>query len=887
MRWITNNRNHLDISLEGLKRREIEQALLRTFKPNGVTVISPEVIELVQDRTQGNPKFVKNMANTLKEFCHVNIVDGELLTTGQDSNVTEATARTIEEVLVKQDRKKTTLMQYDRLGPKFQEFLKIASCLGERFSLAEVAAIRPIESLLGVPDPGRTYAQVISDLDTYKFLSMATEQQTNIQFSDNVVLQTIFTFGSSSTARDIYDSIPYEERVGYHLRMGQFYESFLAEEADDPTTLTMNCQDLLPQITRHYLKTEHTEKKLKYLKALAEFNLKSNMLTDTTQNINEIINILDTERGARDMLSKEDLADIYAMKGESLAKRMRIEEAEPALMVSLQQYGIFWPTTKRQWKTELWKKKINFLFHYHRGAMPIRNHHYGHENVTDAYDNQKTVTDAYDYQKTVSSFDEDPTSSPPSPTSPVKSKLDLKTQIRLRRVIRVFSCLQNIFFWRTHPDAAMLSSYYTLYFSRQLGVPSGDQTASLARIAILLYFQGKKRKCEAYMNEALRSNKAGQTTDGMLPAMQAFVEYSEGHRDDAHQLLNISINESKTFGVVSNLASFYRAVTTKCAYRMWEGALSTHPEDCQLLRTLSAVAIQNGDTEGEALFAIPTLANLLIQGRYRDAESWVVLTEKHIMPKATQTNLLMVHAMLAYYYVKTGNFAKSNIFLQLWTERIQEQGFGAHPFPLMSCQFVIMAIYDLNETARRQVRRGSFSPGSSINAVHNTFSNSSRASTLSSKLPGSPAETDPLTPSVLDKILVHVIQYLKIEPYQAVASALKWLAEAERCFILPNKEKEGSQKLVQGYREVSAQIEGVNFVHAYYLTQLGRHTECELKDGYYKKAHRLFLIMSMDPQNWLTDPASKFIPPAVDEGHCDKIMADLPRAIAACEPLKE
>ncbi|KAG0036899.1 hypothetical protein BGZ82_003492 [Podila clonocystis] len=877
LRWVTNERNHLDISLEGLKRREIEQALLRTFKSNGVTVISPEVIELVQDRTQGNPKFVKNMANMLKEFCHVNIVDGELLTTGLDNNVTEATARTFEEMLVKQDRKKTTSMQYDRLGPKFQEFLKIASCLGERFSLAEVGAIRPIESLLGVPDPGRTYAQLISDLDTYKFLSMATEQQTNIQFSDNVVLQTIFTFGSSSTARDIYDSIPYEERVGYHLRMGQFYESFLAQGADDPTTSTMNCQDLLPQITRHYLKTDHTEKKLKYLKALAEFNLKSNMLTDTTQNINEIINILEKERGARAMLGKEDLADIYAMKGESLAKRMRIEEAEPALMVSLQQYGIFWPTTKRQWKTELWKKKLNFLLHYHRGAIPIRRHHYSHENVRDAYD----------YQKTVSPFDEEPTISPPSPTATVKSKLDLKTQVRLRRIIRVFSCLQNIFFWRTHPDAAMLSSYYTLHFSRQLGVPSGDQTASLGRLAILLYFQGKKRKCEAYLNDALRANKAGQTTDGMLPAMQAFVEYAEGRRDEAHQLLNIAINESKTFGVVSSLASFYRAVTTKCAYRMWEGALSTHPEDCQLLRTLSAVAIQNGDTEGEALFAIPTLANLLIQDRYRDAESWVVLIEKHIMPKATQTNLLMVHAMLAYYYVKTGNCSKSKIFLQLWTERIQEQGFGAHPFPLMSCQFVIMAIYDTSETARRQVRRGSVSPGSSINAVQNNFSISSKASTHSSMPSGSTAETDTLTSSMLDKMLVHVIQYLKVEPYQAVALALNWLAEAQRCFLLPNREKEGFQKLVQGYREVSARIEGVNFVHAYYLTQLGRHTECELKDGYYKKAHRLFLVMSMNPQNWLTDPASKFTPPAVDEGQFDKLMADLPCAIAISDPLKE
>ncbi|KAF9951939.1 hypothetical protein BGZ72_006642 [Mortierella alpina] len=810
---------HLEIALEGLKRKEIELALIRAFQPNGVTRISPEVIELVQQRTQGNPKFVKNMSNILKEFYHVNIVDGELLTTGQEPSASPC-SKTMEEMLIKQDRKKMTLMQYDRLRPKFQDFLKIASCLGEQFSLAEVSAIKPLDTLLDKLEPGKTYATLLSDMDTYRFLTMTTDQQKNLQFSNNVVLQTIYSFTSASIAKDIYDSIPYEERVAYHLKMGQFYESFLEGSVDDdPTAQPLNCQDLLPQITHHYLKTDHTEKKIKYLKALSAFELKSNMLADTTQNLTELIHILDTERGARDLVSQEDMADIYSMKGESLSKRMRIEEAEPALLDSLSRYGITWPTTKQQWRVDLNKQWLKFWFNYHRGATPIRL----------------------------------------KPTQDVpKARVEGKDQIRLRRIIRVISCLQNIFFWKTQPEAAMLSSLYTLDYSRKLGLPSGDQTASLGRIALLLYFQGKKRQCEKYMSESRLMNQEGQTTEGMLPSMDAYVEYSEGRHAEAHRLLDEAINESKTFGVVSHLATFYRAVTMKTAYRMWEGAFNVHPEDCRLLRALSAVAIQNGDSEGETLFAIPTLANLLLQDRLRDAESWVLLIEKFIMPKARLMNLLIVHGILAFYYAKIGNYEKSRIYVELQAERMIEQGVGAHPFPLMSCMFSLMAMYEMHDNARPRCPGGSCAVSSAGQSVASV-------------------EMGGMCPARGFVILERIMGYLKSDPFKAVAEAYMCLADAMRSLILPGHEKEGAQKLITGYRNLSPALEGIHFVDAYFLTQVGRHSgDPETKSRYYKKAHGLFLAMSMDPLVWLTDPSPNWVPPPIEQSRCDFILGDIP-----------
>lgn len=830
---ITSHYKHLEIALDGLKRREIEAALLKAFEHNGVAKISPEVIEFVQEKTKGNPKFVKNMANMLKDFCHVNIVDGELLTTGQQSTRI-LPEKNVEDMLVRQDRKKMILMQYDRLTPRFQAFLKIASCLGEQFSLAEVAAIQSLNLIFGTPEPGRSFPTMISDLDTFRFLSMSTDQQTNVQFSDNVVDNTLYTFGSGSTARDIYESIPYDVRVGYHSKMGQFYESFL-----EPAQFG----DLLPQVTRHYLKTENTEKKIKYLKDISAFYLKSNMLTDATENLTILIGILDTERDAVSIVNQEDLAEIYGMKGETLSKRMRIEEAEPALLDSLARYGINWPKTNQQWRMALFMEKTKFVLHYHGGTTPGLNF-----------------------------------SSGKAP----KPKGDAKSQVTLQRIIHVLGCLQNIYFWKTDSNGAMLSTLLTLNYSRKLGMPSGEQTVSLGRYGLLNYFKGHKHVCTEYMEKARLSNEAGETTEGMLPSMRGYVNYCEGKIELAHQDFADAISESKAFGVVSNLATFYRSVTLKCAFRMWEGSFNAHQEDSALLRAMSAVAIQNGDSEGETLFAIPTLANLLLQDRLRDAESWVVLIERFIMPKARLMNMLVIHGMLAYYYSKMGNFSKAKIYAELMAERIDQQGVAAHPFPLMSCAFTVMAMYEMIDSAAQNSSSISGSTlggsqsdlGSSSNLARemsnggksgaSSIHHSSIAPSTSSLGIAVLSQSDAVFAAKTDTVLKPTIQCMDQDPFCAVAQTFVVLAEALRCFIVGHN-REGVHRLRRGWDRLEGGLREIRFVRAYFLAKLGRHAENSRdKDEYYSQAHVLFVSMAMDPSGWICDPSPGWRPPQDD-----------------------
>ncbi|KAG0270681.1 hypothetical protein DFQ27_000031 [Actinomortierella ambigua] len=777
---ITDHPMHLEIILDGLKPREIEAVLLRAFKNHGVTKISPDVIRLVQEKTKGNPKFVKSMANMLKDFCHVNIVDGELLTTGQEVSQSTTTYKAMEEMLVKQDRKKMILMQYDRVPPKFQQFLNIASCIGEiseTFSLAEIAAVHSLEQMLGTPQPGQSFPTIISDLDTYRFLGLATDQQANCQFADSGVLNTIYTFSSPSTAKDIYESIPYEERVQNHRTLAHFYEQWLKP---------MNQQDLLPRITHHYLKTDCTQEKIEYLQDLAAFDLKSNMLQDATQSLTDLIYILTYDKGAHELISEEDLAHIYGMMGESLSKRMRLVEAEPALLDSMHRYGVRWPRTARQWAWELVREKAKFRFHYRGGATPGL-----------------------------------------SPTGQaLRSKLDPQTQQTLERIIRVLGCLQNIYFWRTEPDAAMLSTLLTLNYCRKLGRPTPEQTVSLGRYALLSFLLGDKRSYREFIVKARMLDKVCDvSTEGMLPVMQAYVSYCEGDQEHAHQLLVEAINDSKTFGVVSNLATFYRSVTFKCSLRMWEGCFG-HPDDVGLLRALSAVAIANGDTEGEALFAIPTLANLLIQDRLRDAESWIALIERYILPNSRQMNLVVIYGMLAYYYAKIAHFSKSRIYCKLMAEQVQNLGVGAHPFPAMGCTFTIMAKYEMLEH------------GCLVIIAAN--------------------ESDPTAKT--DEVLKPVMQYLEHDPMLCISLPFYHLAEALRFFISHGDNKEGLQRLLRGWDKVNDLTVGVHFVRAYYLTKLCRHSEKADCEEYYSEAFHLFEAMGVDPAVWLSNPNSNWNP---------------------------
>ncbi|KAF9957219.1 hypothetical protein BGZ72_002052 [Mortierella alpina] len=830
---ITKHNRHLAISLEGLKRREIELALLKTFEDRGVVKISPEVIELVQEKTKGNPKFVKNMAIMLKDFSHVNIVEGELLTTGGQESKQSSSYKNMEEMLVKQDKKKMILMQYDRMSVRFQEFLKIASCLGEQFSLAEINACWrmsarfknfldsagltsdeyslkiinafwpleyngcwTLEVMLGTQEKGKSFPNLISDEDAYKFLAIATDQLTNVQFSENVVMNTLYRFNSESTAKVIYESIPYKERVVYHVSMGRFYEHFLASAQQS---------DLLPQITRHFLKTDLLPEKIAYLTKLAAFDLKGNMLMDATTSLTELINILDTARGALNEVTQEELAHIYGMKGESLSKRMRIEEAEPALLDSLARYGVHWPKTSQQWRMALFMEKTKFMFHFPSGATP------GLQQA--------------------------------GSVKPPKAKVDAKTQITLERIIRVLGCLQNVYFWRTEPDAAMLSCLYTLNFSRRLGLPSSEQTVSLGRYGLLYYFKGDKKTCMDYLEKAIQANKAGEGTDGMLPSMCAYVEYCEGHPEKAHKQLADAINESKSFGVVSHLATYYRSVTMKCAYRMWEGSFNVHPEDSALLRAMSAVAIQNEDSEGETLFAIPTLANLLLQDRLRDAESWVLLIERYIMPKARLMNVLVIYGMLAYYYAKMGIFPRTQTYLGWLVAKLPEQGIAAHPFPLMSCAFAVMALYEKLDNS------------TSITGV----------------------ASDQLCPNETDTILRPIIHSLTQDPFQAVSQCFVVLAEALRCFIMPGQSRDGFLKLQRGWDRVKERLEGINFVKAYFLARLGRHADQAWeKDDYYTRAYVIFCSMAMDSSGYITDPTPGWQPPHIEGSEATCAIGAIP-----------
>ncbi|KAF9351969.1 hypothetical protein BGX26_010115 [Mortierella sp. AD094] len=208
-------------------------------------------------------------------------------------------------------------------------------------------------------------------------------------------------------------------------------------------------------------------------------------------------------------------------------------------------------------------------------------------------------------------------------------------------------------------------------------------------------------------------------------------------------------------------------------------------------------------------------------------------------------NLTVVFGVLSFYYAKMRNYQKSRIYIELHSQKIAEQDSGAHPFPLMSCLFSLMAMYEIYNSAY-------FASGNA--------------------LPG----TTPINRSRGDAILQRIVTYLQTDSFKLVAHPLICLTDAMRSFIIPNNKKEGGIKLAHGYQEMRSSMDGIAFIKAYFLSQLGRHSTPELKHEYHMQAHNLFHSMALEPTVWLNDPIPNRRPLQAEECQSDTVSEHTP-----------
>ncbi|KAJ3099727.1 hypothetical protein HDU97_002806 [Phlyctochytrium planicorne] len=128
------------------------------------------------------------------------------------------------------------LLQFDRLTPEIQTFLKHASIFGQYFYLRDVM-------------------EIMNETDLEKVLTWIKEDQFSfLRPSDSTPWNPSFHFKHISIANAIHDSLPYEEQAKLHASIANVLESRMAE-SEKPT--------MLPLIYGHYCQTSNSEKRLR------------------------------------------------------------------------------------------------------------------------------------------------------------------------------------------------------------------------------------------------------------------------------------------------------------------------------------------------------------------------------------------------------------------------------------------------------------------------------------------------------------------------------------------------------------------------------------------------------------------------------------------------
>jgi DNA-binding response OmpR family regulator/class 3 adenylate cyclase/tetratricopeptide (TPR) repeat protein len=215
--------NTIDLSLKGLSA---EEAYLLACEHLEVVSLPPDLVEIV-DRAAGNPQFVEEMVYILRDDGYIQVEAGECLLLPHvdlESIVFPTTA----EGLIKS--------RLDRLSPSEQLTLKIASVIGEEFSLDLLIELYPLES-------DRPF--IVNHLETF----------TNLDLVSPCSYNHSYTFRDEITYHAVYSSMLFSQRRQLHRQLAERIE----ENEDD---------ELLENyalLADHWRKADDTAKAIDYL----------------------------------------------------------------------------------------------------------------------------------------------------------------------------------------------------------------------------------------------------------------------------------------------------------------------------------------------------------------------------------------------------------------------------------------------------------------------------------------------------------------------------------------------------------------------------------------------------------------------------------------------
>ncbi|CDH51330.1 hypothetical protein RO3G_09281 [Lichtheimia corymbifera JMRC:FSU:9682] len=614
----------LKINLHGLTHdNDIATVILQSF-PKDVTRVSPTIMKMVKKRTEGNPLYIKNMSIIIKEY-KLAIVSGDQLVPTKDR-------KDMDEILGEVSYGRLIKLQFDRLQGCFQEFLTVASCLDQYFDVYEVqAGVGADNAIFKNPNPKKIHAE-IKKHDLYRFLRQS-EPAGNVGEST----LEVYAFTHVSIPKSIYDITSFETRNTLHKRLARYYESQLNQE---------NYVQLLGKVTRHYLETDMLDKQLYYLEALADLDMRSNLISEATSNLQNIANILNDNEDISSRFGLMHKSNIYRRLGICLTMRSDHCSAEKYLHMALKCLGMPWPTNSGQFVIEFWKGRLKQFHHRHL----FRRWH---------------------------------------------SKKTMVTKELGRRITEIMMQLCNIYYFCGEGEKFIYACLKGLNVCESMNDVGSRYTFFLSRMALLSWINGHIDDSVYYMSRAF--DYMGPKLEPGTLNICAILCFGAGQFSKADQYLQRSIDLTRTLGVVTDCQEFYRAVRVLVTMRLFQGSLDDSKFEQGLMQLMADTGHRNNDHEVQIHLAIYQVANTCIKWRLHNASPYILWLESKI-PTTSEYNQMAIHGVLICYYSRHGDHLHALDHTRGLLDLLPALSMSVNLFPVIGLMFLIMAIYRSTES---------------------------------------------------------------------------------------------------------------------------------------------------------------------------------------------
>ncbi|KAJ3113293.1 hypothetical protein HDU96_003562 [Phlyctochytrium bullatum] len=301
----------LYIQLKGFSKEDLHSIVLAKVANTVVKAIDPPVIDALYEHGGRRPLFASLLTERIKS-CEANwVVNGSTLCIPPDvlSSILEPGARAF------------VYMQFDRLDPVFQMFLRAASIFGHYFDLRDVIELVPQQAGMTLEE----WSFFVSENDTANFLDRDRAED----------FCTSFHFNHIFIQNSIYESISYAEREANHGLAATVYEARL----DDG-----NRKFLLPVVSFHYSRSSDITKAIAYVEELGRTYFDSCHYAEAAEKLKQLINTLTAYGSGQATVPKiinvasrtEKLAHIYATLGYCEARLRNYAKAREFAFKSLE-----------------------------------------------------------------------------------------------------------------------------------------------------------------------------------------------------------------------------------------------------------------------------------------------------------------------------------------------------------------------------------------------------------------------------------------------------------------------------------------------------------------------------------------------------------------------